>query len=267
MLKQLKDLRSSTFNPAVNDSASHKSVYSESGRTTEVGHSLKSSSFKTLGRKRPRSHRVKAAPGPRGEVSVQRPEGGGGQQRGQRRAPGARDPGPRLIPGAPRAGQRPPPSRILRGDDTRDGRREPVPPSDSDAGPETAGSAGAPTARRPPRRLTPGLASQARSVGSRPPRRRPRPRPARARAATGSEEASGRHFPVGACRASPSALRLRPGRAPGSAGLGARPRCGPPPGWASCTAWDAERDRLAAGRAGREGAERHTGPRLSCRRD
>ncbi|XP_043782260.1 uncharacterized protein LOC122709176 [Cervus elaphus] len=105
---------------------------------------LRSPSFKTLGRKRPRSHRVKAALGPRrgGRWCEGSPDGGGGQQRGQCRGPGGRDPGPRLIPGAPRAGQCPPPSRILRGDDTRDGetgRREPVPPSDSDAGPETPG--------------------------------------------------------------------------------------------------------------------------------
>lgn len=151
------------------------------------------------------------------------------------------------------------------------GRREPVPPPDSDAGQKRPAScsAGAPTAATAPRRLTPGLASQARSVGSCPPRRVVRvPGRARAGGDRKREEAVRRHFPVRACRASPSALRLRPGRAPGSAGLGpglaaARRRAGPParPG-------DAERGRLAAGRAEREGAECvYKIPRRSCRRD
>lgn len=100
---------------------------------------LKSPSFKTLGRKRPRSHRVKAALGPRqgGQWCEGSPEGGGGQQRGQRRGPRGRDPGPRLIPGAPRAGQCPPPAGSSAVTTRETGRREPAPPSDSDAGPKT----------------------------------------------------------------------------------------------------------------------------------
>lgn len=69
------------------------------------------------------------------------------------------------------------------------------------------------------------------------------------------EESIRRHFPLRAPRASPSALRLCPGRAPGSAGLGARPQCCPPPGWASCTAWGRGGRPACCGTAEREGAE------------
>lgn len=155
-----------------------------------------------------------------------------------RPGPATRDHDSSLGRRAPGSARRPAGSSAVTTHET--GTREPVPPSDSDAGPETAGPLlgrrthrgdGPPTTH--PGTGVAGAERRKLSTAARRPRPRPGARGRRPEARGGSPPPlPGWRVPrvaVGLASAAGSRSRLR--------WAGARPRCGPPPGWASCTAW------------------------------